>query len=102
MTTTNTLTVANEILNQLGGGRFKAMTGVKHVYGDENSLGMHLTKNKIKAKYLKITLDDSDTYTMEFSTMKGYDFVVLQKYEMVYADMLQDLFTEATGLYTHL
>lgn len=96
------------ILQQLGGNRFIVMTGSKNfVYSNNgNTLSMHLTRNKAKAKYLKITLNSMDTYDMVFSTLKGKKFeevlVEVVKHEGVYCDQLQEIFTEVTGLYTHL
>ena len=96
--------IAKTILEQLGGNKFIAMTGSKNFGAGENYLQMHLTKNAAKAKYLKITLDPSDTYSMEFFSMKTktYEKVTKAKHEGVYFDQLQAIFTEVTGLYTHL
>lgn len=117
MTTNNNLQVANEILRQMGGNKFIAMTGSKNFIASENTLSMHLTHNKARAKYLKITLEANDTYTMVFSTMKkefdpafkaaGINFktdvhVILKTIENVYFDQLQPIFTSVTGLYTSL
>lgn len=113
-----TATVHGEILRQLGGNKFLVMTGSKHLtYSakENNYLQMHLTRNKIGAKWLKIVLMPSDTYTMIFSTSKktfetigGRKFcidekqVILQTIEGLYNDQLAETFTEITGLYTHL
>ena len=96
--------IAKTILSQLGGNKFIAMTGSKNLGAGENYLSMHLTRNAAKAKYLKITLDPSDTYTMEFYSMKTKTFekVTKAKFEGVYCDQLQSIFTEVTGLYTSL
>lgn len=109
--------IANEILNQLGGKRFIVMTGSKNFVANKNSLSMKLTNNKIKAKWLTITLDPSDTYVMEFKAEKktlnkelskvgvkfyDTDIVTLKTIEGVYNDMLQEIFTEVTGLYCKL
>lgn len=48
------MSVANTILNQLGGNKFIAMTGSKNFIDCTTALSMHLTSNKLKAKYLKI------------------------------------------------
>ena len=48
--------VAMEILKQLGGNKFLAMTGAKNLAYDDNSLNMKLPKNMSQANYLKITL----------------------------------------------
>jgi hypothetical protein len=104
-----------EILKQLGGSKFLAMTGSKNLCYSEkenNYLSMNLTANKIKAKYLKIVLEENDTYTMIFSTLKKVmnpswgikvdTLVEIKTVEGVYSDMLQDVFTQYTGLYTSL
>jgi hypothetical protein len=106
MNTTAQLT-AKEILNQLGGNKFIVMTGTKVKYFDENngnvSLTMELTRNKAKAKYLIVTLDATDTYTMEFSKFtKDYTKVVCKNVKGVYCEQLQSTFTDITGLYTSL
>ncbi len=90
------------ILQQLGGNKFKVMTGSKDFYYDLNSLQMTLTRNKIGAKRLVITLTGSDTYTMEFWKINKKGMFLLKKLENVYCDMLQSIFTEQTGLYTSL
>ena len=57
---------------------------------------------------MKIILDeDTDTYTMYFyrQTLTKYADIKVKeiaKYEGVYFDMLQQIFTDVTGLYTRL
>jgi hypothetical protein len=95
--------IAQEIYRQLGGNRFAVMTGSKNFAYDGAALQMHLARNKSTAKYLKITLEANDTYTMVFSKLtKNYELVVVAEFEDLYADMLQDVFTSFTGLYTSL
>jgi hypothetical protein len=102
------MTQAQEILNQLGGNKFIAMTGSKNIFSTDNgmTLSMHLTKNIAKAKYLQITLTENDTYTMIFSKQVGKKYqeeiVEVKKIENVYADMLNTLFESTTGLRTKL
>lgn len=105
------MSVANTILNQLGGNKFIAMTGSKNFIDCTTALSMHLTSNKLKAKYLKIELTESDTYKMIFSTTKkvmgdlGFkvdEHVVVKTIDGVYCDMLQNIFTKETGLLTSL
>ncbi len=113
-----TTTVHGEILRQLGGNKFLVMTGSKNLtYSakENNYLQMRLTRNKAAAKWLKIILMQDDTYTMIFSTSKktyetlgGHKFcvdekqVILKTFENIYCDQLAEIFTEVTGLYTHL
>lgn len=110
------------ILQQLGGRQFLVMTGSKNLLycsKENNFLSMHLTRNKIGAQYLKIILTPMDVYRMEFSKVeRKYEtighgtykkrfcidekLVIIKTIEPVYDDQLQSVFTEVTGLYTHL
>lgn len=106
--------VADIILNQLGGNKFIVMTGSKNFVADGNTLRMQLAKNASKANRLYITLDADDTYTMRFFkytaprfNSKTCSFTEAKVTEVktvngVYCDMLQDIFTNVTGLYTRL
>ena len=108
------MSVANVILQQLGGNKFIVMTGSKHFLSDGNTLRMSLTKNDSKANRLEVTLDADDTYTMRFykytagrlnkKTLSWTEDKVVEVYKVngVYWDMLQAVFTEITGLATRL
>lgn len=108
------MTVANIIYNQLGGNKFTVMTGSKNFLEDGNTLRMALAKNASKTNRLWITLEADDTYTMRFFrytaprySTKTYTFsdekiTEVRTIKGVYCDMLQELFTEVTGLYTRL
>jgi len=91
--------VAQTILEQLGGNKFLAMTGSKNLVGHEKTLTMKLTKNKISAKWLRITLNNNDLYKMEFI---GGDCSIKVVLDNVYGNMLQESFTNVTGLFTKL
>jgi hypothetical protein len=96
-----------EILNQLGGRKFLAMTGTKNlVYcaKENNYLLMKLTRNMAGAQYLKITLTIFDTYIMTFSKInnKTGEVKTVKEIKNVYCDELQTRFTEVTGLRTSL
>ncbi|AKF13659.1 putative YahA protein [Sinorhizobium phage phiN3] len=95
------LTVANTILAQLGGGRFKVMTGAKNFVGAADYLMFQIPTSK-KINKVKITLTPDDLYTVEFLNinMKKLAVTTIKKFEGVFCDMLEDIFTEATGLYT--
>lgn len=108
------MTIANTILNQLGGNAFIAMTGASHFVSDGNTLRMNLPRNMSKANKLYITLTADDLYTMRFFKFaagrynsKTYSFsedktVEVELFEGVYCDQLQELFTRVTGMYTRL
>lgn len=101
-------TVANIILHQLGGNKFIMMTGAKHFGCDDNSLSFKIGKNHAGVNHVKITLNVMDTYDMvlEKVSMSRKTHEVKRKvigsHEGIYNDMLQDCFTQTTGLYTSL
>ena len=103
------LTVPKEILRQLGGNRFLAMTGAQNLLGDTNSLQMVLPRGA-KVQRVTVRLDPSDTYTIEgFNIVRptarnGYKLDVVKRASRsdVYCDALLEVFEEMTGLYTHL
>ncbi|MFV0581410.1 MAG: hypothetical protein ACK5N4_05125 [Parabacteroides gordonii] len=101
--------VAKTILEQLGGGKFIAMTGSREFIDLGNGLRMNLARNKTSANRLEIILDRAtDTYTMKFfrQTFSKKTFEVSKKdialHEGIYSDMLEEMFTSVTGLYTRL
>jgi len=99
------LQIAKTIIEQLGGNRFAAMTGAKNFTSLGNGLSFKLpgagfTKNSIN--YVKIILDPSDTYTVEFGKIRGINYKVINTLNDVYFDQLQEIFTRETGLNTHL
>ena len=100
METKTDKTVAEEILRQLGGGRFIAMTGAKNFTCDNNSLGFRLsgtmTKNRIN--YVKVTLNAMDTYDLEFVNLRAGKIKLVEKFEGAYNDMLQSVVSSRTGL----
>jgi len=115
------------IAEQIGGNKFLVMTGSKFQYYGYDKLGyvylmIKLTKNQSRAQYLKIQLNGLDLYDLTFSRIKKtlkpecktpeykvlnlklYDeeVIIVKEYKDVYADMLQEIFTSVTGLYTRL
>jgi len=97
------LTIAKTILSQLGGNKFIAMTGAKSFVGSENSLTFRIGRNKTRCNYVQVIYNyGKDLYEMRFGFVSIKGLKELKKIEEVYAEDLQDLFTEFTGLYTHL
>ena len=110
------------IAEQIGGNKFLAMTGSKFKYYGHDELGyvylmIKLAKNQSKAQYLKIQLNGLDLYDLTFARIKKtltplakelgikiYDeeIITVKEYKDVYADMLQDIFKDVTGMYTRL
>ena len=103
------LTVAETILKQLGGNKFRMMTGAlvisgnHRLAGDENSLSMKIGRNSSNSNYLKITLNSMDTYDMEFAKLtKMGEKKSVTEYKNVYNDLMRGTFTAHTGMYTSL
>lgn len=98
------MTIAQTILNQLGGNKFLVMTGAKTLVSHEHGLSFRLPANfaKNKINCVKITLDSNDLYTVEFIYIRGINMTAVAVHDDIYADMLQELFTSVTGLDTHL
>lgn len=94
---------AKEVLEQLGGNKFIAMTGARNFTKDKNSIRFRLPKANNGIKFVKIELTPMDTYTIEFgkgNVMSGYK--VIKKIDDIYADQLVEIFSENTGLETQL
>lgn len=95
--------VAQTIINQLGGQRFMVMTGAKNLMYDNTSLYLRIgtgAKKGINSVCVKLEVDD--TYTMEFSKIRGIKVADISKHEGIYCDQLQEIFTQETGFYTTL
>ncbi len=97
------MTIANTILDQLGGRQFIAMTGAKDLVDTGHGLRFKLPSySGQKTNCVHIQLDPSDTYTPTGYRVWGINLKVTDKHEDIYNDMLQKVFTQITGLDTHL
>lgn len=99
------LTVANTIISQLGTstGRLAAMLGARSFVGSADSVQFKFAaKARNGANTVRIVLDPSDTYTVEFWTVRGAKMVKRAEFSNVYADGLRALFESETGLYVSL
>lgn len=110
--------IASTIQEQLGGRRFIAMTGAKDFLATGSGLRFRIPKNHSKANRVEITLNGKDLYDMRFSRYVAGGLVIdhkrqtvherkavdetVREYHDVYCDMLQELFTDTTWMYTHL
>lgn len=92
--------VAQTILEQIGGNRFRAMTGAKDFIGMSNGLMFRLPQRMCtnKANKVRITLEASDTYSVEFFSIRGVNVKAISTHEMIYADMLAATIGRETGL----
>ncbi len=94
--------IATTIINQLGGNKFRAMTGANNFVATKSGVQFKF-KGSRKVNCCVITLDPSDTYTVEFWKIKrNCDFDMIESSDMIYADMLPRIFESETGLRTSL
>jgi hypothetical protein len=95
MTTSNTIT-ATEILNQLGGNKFIAMTGAT-CYADGNTLVSKFKGSKV-ANIMYVTLNENDLYDVKICKFKNMDVKTVKEVNNAYSDMLKEIFENTTGL----
>ena len=94
----------NTILQQLGGNKFIAMTGAKNFVQDgDKMLAFSLPRGADNGiNKIKITLQNNDLYWIEFYKLRGVELTGVDMSFDIYADKLQETFTNITGLDTHL
>ena len=97
------MTVAKTILEQLGGNKFRVMTGAKNFGARDNSLSMRIGRNSSNSNYLKITLNSWDLYDMKFSKLtRKFEEKSVKEYKNIHNIHLRLMFTKHTGMYTSL
>ena len=114
-TTAQHMQIAETIQQQLGGNRFIAMTGSKNFMATPQTekafagLRMDLKPNQSGANRLHIYYNTrTDSYDMYFYkgtlNKKTFDYKITkeQRFNDVYCDQLQCVFTQVTGMYTTL
>lgn len=97
--------VAKAIFEQLGGRKFMVMTGARSILFAKDGLMFKLPSNFAKngINHVKVTLNQFDTYDMEFHKLTGgvkFKDTIMVVMQGVYADQLQRIFTGITGLDT--
>ncbi len=101
------MTVAQTILEQLGGNRFIAMTGAKSLIDHGNGLSFKIGRNCKQVNCVRITLNVFDFYNVEFLNInlkrKNSEWIkTVSEICNIDADNLQAVFTMHTGMDTHL
>lgn len=92
--------IASEILRQMGGNPFLRMVGGVAA-NDDGKLRVKF-KGCNKTNIVYITLTPSDDYVMSFYKYSGLNLKLVEEKSGVYADGLQKVFIEITGLDTRL
>lgn len=98
------LSVAKTIGNQMGGlRRLGTMIGAKDFLGDEKSLTFRFMPGaRNGANKVRITLDGTDLYKVEFYYVRGMTCLERGSVEGLYDDMIKTHFERETGLYLSL
>jgi len=91
-----------EVINQLGGGRFIAMTGAKDFFIGPKGVVFKIGRNAKNVNYVRINLNSMDTYDIEFLQVRKFKEKVKSKANGVYAEDLRNAFEQHTGLRTSL
>ena len=99
------MTIANTINDQIG-HRARVMMGAKNLMGDDNCLSFKIGRNPNNITHIKVTLDPSDTYTVDFikiRKVKGTIYrTIVETCSDVYVDSLHNVIESGTGLYLSL
>ena len=97
------MTVARMILDQLGGHKFRVMTGAKNFLDHGDALSMRLGRNSSNSNYLKVSLNSMDLYDVRFSKLtRKIEEKSVKEYNGVYNDSMVEVFEKHTGMYTKL
>jgi hypothetical protein len=91
-----------EVIAQLGGSRFIAMTGAKDFFLGPKGMVFKIGRNSNGINYVRISLNFMDTYDIQFLQVRKFKEKVKSEAKGVYADMIRDVFEQHTGLRTSL
>ena len=95
--------IAATIQNQIG-NRALYMLGAKNLIDHGDALSFRIRGSR-KANYIKVTLDPSDTYSIEFKKLgraPAYKVTDVADFSGVYVDSLHAIIERTTGLYTSI
>ena len=93
---------ANLLLKQLGGNKFKAMTGAKDFGIGSDGLQFKIGRNSKSISHIVIRLTSMDVYEMKFLRVRAGKITVVKKVNNVYADKLGVIFKKYTGMNVRL
>jgi hypothetical protein len=96
------MNAATQILSQLGGNKFIAMTGATCFSDNNGNTLVTKFKGSRIANIMYVTLNSMDTYDVRICKYRGLDVKPVSTLSGVYSDMLKSIFEETTGLRTSL
>ena len=89
-------------MSEAGSNRIKAMVGGKNFNfsRDEAYAAFRFTaRARNKANYLKISLNGSDLYNLEFGYIRAGNYTVRSEIKDMYFEDMKEYFENETGLY---
>lgn len=95
----NKLEVANTIRSQIG-NRALFFLGAKNLMGTADSLAFRVGRNAKGVNYVVVKLMPSDTYHVEFRSVRGTSNKLKSEVTDVYVDSLHCTIESGTGMYT--
>lgn len=93
---------AQEILNQLGGNKFIAMTGATCYHDNNGKTLIAKFKGSRVANIMSVTLNETDTYDVRICKFKGLEIKEVKTVNGAYCEMLKPIFEQTTLLRTSL
>lgn len=100
------MSMIQDILNQLGGRKFIAMTGATLMQGNGNTLIATKLKGSRKYNHLEVSLNGNDLYDVRFVKIAGpkrlFEILKDNTFNDVFVEDLVKLIKGETGLYLSL
>ena len=93
---------AETLLQQLGGNKFKMMTGAKNFGIDGKSLTFKIGRNAKGINFVRIKLTSMDLYDIQFAQLRMGQVKVKSTAKRVYGDQLGKVFKKHTGMNVRL
>lgn len=95
--------IANTIMQQIGGNKFKVMVGARSIYATDTGVQFQIGRGARQSiKLVKIDLTPMDEYEMRFFKVYGGKATEVEVREMLHAEDLENVFAEVTGMATRL
>ena len=91
-----------QLLQQLGGNKFKMMTGAKNFGIDGKSLTFSIGRNSKGINFVRIKLTSMDLYDIQFAQLRMGQVKVKSTAKRVYGDQLGKVFKKHTGMNVRL
>ena len=93
---------AETLVQQLGGNKFKMMTGAKNFGIDGKSLTFSIGRNSKGINFVRIKLTSMDLYDIQFAQLRMGQVKVKSTAKRVYGDQLGKVFKKHTGMNVRL